>query len=169
MQLHLEIVTSEATVYSGDVDMVTVPGAAGVMGILPRHAPVLRVFFAAREIDVATFDRHVRFFRLPDHHRLWVGRRQIGQRPIVPPFARDDLHRRVGLVAGEDRVERRQLRFNRRGAERLLRFSTRAVYEGEIARLEIPQQQPGEGEHGDGDRAACRSRSQADDRRARDQ
>ena len=41
MQLHLEIVTSEATVYSGDVDMVTVPGAAGVMGILPRHAPVL--------------------------------------------------------------------------------------------------------------------------------
>ncbi len=41
MQLHLEIVTSEATVYSGDVDMVTVPGAGGVMGILPRHAPVL--------------------------------------------------------------------------------------------------------------------------------
>lgn len=41
MPLHLEIVTSESTVFSGDVDMVTVPGMAGVMGILPRHAPVL--------------------------------------------------------------------------------------------------------------------------------
>lgn len=41
MPLHLEIVTSERTVFSGDVDMVTVPGAGGVMGVLPHHAPVL--------------------------------------------------------------------------------------------------------------------------------
>jgi len=41
MPLHLEIVTSERTVFSGDVDMVTVPGAGGVMGVLPQHAPVL--------------------------------------------------------------------------------------------------------------------------------
>ncbi|GIV85644.1 MAG: ATP synthase epsilon chain [Candidatus Roseilinea sp.] len=41
MPLHLEIVTSERTVFSGEVDMVTVPGAGGVMGVLPHHAPVL--------------------------------------------------------------------------------------------------------------------------------
>ena len=41
MPLHLEIVTSERTVFSGDVDMVNVPGAGGVMGVLPHHAPVL--------------------------------------------------------------------------------------------------------------------------------
>lgn len=41
MPLHLEIVTSERTVFSGDADMVTVPGAGGVMGVLPHHAPVL--------------------------------------------------------------------------------------------------------------------------------
>lgn len=41
MPLHLEIVTSERTVFSGDVDMVTIPGAGGVMGVLPHHAPVL--------------------------------------------------------------------------------------------------------------------------------
>lgn len=41
MPLLLEIVTSESTVFSGEVDMVTVPGTGGVMGILPRHAPVL--------------------------------------------------------------------------------------------------------------------------------
>jgi F-type H+-transporting ATPase subunit epsilon len=41
MPLHLEIVTSERTVFSGDVDMVTIPGSEGVMGVLPHHAPVL--------------------------------------------------------------------------------------------------------------------------------
>jgi F-type H+-transporting ATPase subunit epsilon len=41
MPLHLEIVTSERTVFEGDVDMVTVPGGDGEMGVLPNHAPVL--------------------------------------------------------------------------------------------------------------------------------
>lgn len=41
MPLHLEIVTSERTVYNGAADMVTVPGGGGEMGILPNHAPVL--------------------------------------------------------------------------------------------------------------------------------
>ncbi len=41
MPLHLEIVTAERTVFSGEVDMVTVPGSGGVMGVLPHHAPVL--------------------------------------------------------------------------------------------------------------------------------
>jgi F-type H+-transporting ATPase subunit epsilon len=41
MPLHLEIVTSDRTVYDGPVDMVTVPGGGGEMGILPNHAPVL--------------------------------------------------------------------------------------------------------------------------------
>jgi F-type H+-transporting ATPase subunit epsilon len=41
MPLNLEIVTSERTVFEGKVDMVTVPGGGGEMGILPNHAPVL--------------------------------------------------------------------------------------------------------------------------------
>lgn len=41
MPLHLEIVTSERTIFNGEVDMVTVPGGDGVMGVLPKHAPVL--------------------------------------------------------------------------------------------------------------------------------
>jgi F-type H+-transporting ATPase subunit epsilon len=39
--LHLEIVTSEKTIFSGEVDQVTVPGGGGVMGVLANHAPVL--------------------------------------------------------------------------------------------------------------------------------
>jgi F-type H+-transporting ATPase subunit epsilon len=41
MPLHLEIVTTDRTVFDGDVDRVTVPGGGGEMGILPHHAPVL--------------------------------------------------------------------------------------------------------------------------------
>jgi F-type H+-transporting ATPase subunit epsilon len=39
--LRLEIVTPDATVYSEDVDMVTLPGVEGQMGILPLHIPLM--------------------------------------------------------------------------------------------------------------------------------
>jgi F-type H+-transporting ATPase subunit epsilon len=35
--LKLEIATPDAVVYSKDVDMVTLPGAQGAIGILPHH------------------------------------------------------------------------------------------------------------------------------------
>ena len=39
--LKLEIVTPEAKIYSDDVDMVTLTGAEGEMGILPNHVPLM--------------------------------------------------------------------------------------------------------------------------------
>jgi F-type H+-transporting ATPase subunit epsilon len=39
--MKLEIVTPEETVYSGDVDMVTLPGVVGQMGIYPQHVPLM--------------------------------------------------------------------------------------------------------------------------------
>src|SRR4029450_5063507 len=39
--LKLEVVTPAGTVYSEDVEMVTLPGVAGQMGILPRHVPLI--------------------------------------------------------------------------------------------------------------------------------
>ncbi len=41
MPLHLEIVTAERTVLSDDVDQINAPGAAGRMGVLPRHEPLM--------------------------------------------------------------------------------------------------------------------------------
>jgi F-type H+-transporting ATPase subunit epsilon len=41
MTIRCEIVSQDRTVFQGDVDMVILPGAAGEMGILPHHAPVL--------------------------------------------------------------------------------------------------------------------------------
>jgi F-type H+-transporting ATPase subunit epsilon len=39
--LKLEIVTPEAKTYSEDVDMVTLPGVEGEMGVYPMHVPVM--------------------------------------------------------------------------------------------------------------------------------
>ena len=39
--LKLQIVTPEATVYSEDVDMVTLPGVEGQIGILPNHVRLM--------------------------------------------------------------------------------------------------------------------------------
>ncbi|MBV9543480.1 MAG: ATP synthase F1 subunit epsilon [Chloroflexi bacterium] len=42
MPLRVQIVTAEREVFAEDaVDMVVAPGAEGVVGILPRHAPLL--------------------------------------------------------------------------------------------------------------------------------
>jgi F-type H+-transporting ATPase subunit epsilon len=41
MPIRCEIVSQDRIVYQGDVDIVILPGQAGVMGILPNHAPVL--------------------------------------------------------------------------------------------------------------------------------
>src|SRR5215212_976993 len=39
--LRLEIVTPDATAYSEDVEMVTLTGAEGELGVYPNHVPLL--------------------------------------------------------------------------------------------------------------------------------
>src|SRR6188508_261063 len=39
--LKLEIITPEATAYSEDVEMVTLPGSEGELGVYPNHVPLL--------------------------------------------------------------------------------------------------------------------------------
>src|SRR4029078_108539 len=62
--LKLEIVTPEATAYSEDVEMVTLPGADGEFGVYPNHVPLLtalnpgelRVMKGGRETFLAIGD-----------------------------------------------------------------------------------------------------------------
>lgn len=39
--MHLEIITPEKTVYTGEVEAVKLPGAEGSFGILNNHAPLI--------------------------------------------------------------------------------------------------------------------------------
>ena len=39
--LHVDIVSAEQAIFSGEASMVIAPGEAGELGILPEHAPLL--------------------------------------------------------------------------------------------------------------------------------
>lgn len=41
MPIRCEIISQDRVVFQDDVDIVVVPGAEGVMGILPHHSPLL--------------------------------------------------------------------------------------------------------------------------------
>lgn len=49
--LHVEVVTAERELYSGEADLVSAPGSEGRLGILPRHAPLL-AFLAPGELRI---------------------------------------------------------------------------------------------------------------------
>lgn len=59
--LRLEIVTPEGISFSGDVDMVYIPGEDGELGVMPQHVPVvvqlapgeLRAFKSSEETRLA--------------------------------------------------------------------------------------------------------------------
>ena len=48
--LKLEIVTPEGTAYAGDVEMVTLPGIEGEMGVYPMHVPLMTQLVAGELI-----------------------------------------------------------------------------------------------------------------------
>ncbi len=39
--LHLDVVSAEASIFSGEAKFVALPGESGEMGILPHHAPLI--------------------------------------------------------------------------------------------------------------------------------
>jgi F-type H+-transporting ATPase subunit epsilon len=41
MPIHVEIVSAEGAIFSGEADMVFAPAKMGELGIAPRHAPLL--------------------------------------------------------------------------------------------------------------------------------
>jgi len=51
--IHVDIVSAEGQIFSGDATMVFVPGSQGELGIAPRHAPLLTTLKAG-EVRVQT-------------------------------------------------------------------------------------------------------------------
>jgi F-type H+-transporting ATPase subunit epsilon len=71
--IKLEIVTPEAIIFSADVDMVTLTGTAGEMGILPGHQSLMTQL-AAGEITVSQSGQNIflavgdGFVQITAHH-----------------------------------------------------------------------------------------------------
>src|ERR1700691_4996261 len=55
--IKLEIVTPEAKTFSEDVDMVTLTGTEGEMGILPQHMPLMTHLVAGENIPKKGFGK----------------------------------------------------------------------------------------------------------------
>ncbi|MBS0612318.1 MAG: F0F1 ATP synthase subunit epsilon [Proteobacteria bacterium] len=59
--IHLDIVSAEGEIFSGDADMVFVPASEGEIGIAPRHAPLLTTLKAG-EVRVKTGNQEESFY-----------------------------------------------------------------------------------------------------------
>ena len=61
--MHLEIITPDKKVYSGEVDSVRLPGAEGSFGILNNHAPII-ASLKKGTIRVTDSKKHVENFEI---------------------------------------------------------------------------------------------------------
>ncbi len=59
--IHVDIVSAEGEIFSGDASMVFIPGSQGELGIAPRHAPLLTTLKAG-EVRVQTEGREEQSF-----------------------------------------------------------------------------------------------------------
>ncbi len=59
--IHVDIVSAEGEIFSGDAKMVFAPASRGEIGIAPRHAPLLSLLKAG-EVRVQTPDGQELFF-----------------------------------------------------------------------------------------------------------
>ena len=61
MTIHVDIVSAEASIYSGLAEMVFAPGELGELGIAPRHAPLV-TRLKSGEVRVNTGKEELDFF-----------------------------------------------------------------------------------------------------------
>jgi F-type H+-transporting ATPase subunit epsilon len=134
----LSLVTPEGAAFEGDAEMVVVPGAAGEIGVLARHAPLVamlkagstRVYLDVDASDVRTFATGPGFFQvLEDRAIALVDDAVLGaeidderaQRQLEE--ARAELER---VEAGESTADRWQLEQRIRHAENQLSVAGRS-------------------------------------------
>ena len=55
--IHVDIVSAEGEIYSGDANMVYAPARMGEVGIAPRHAPLLTALTPGEWQERSSADR----------------------------------------------------------------------------------------------------------------
>ena len=117
----LSLVTPDGAVFEGEAQMLVVPGAAGEIGVLPRHAPLVAMLRAG-EIRVKAGGEWQSFAAGPGYFKV----------------QRD---RAIGLVDGALRAEEIDLAQARREAEEARALLERAEAGAEdIDRWKVEQQ-----------------------------
>jgi F-type H+-transporting ATPase subunit epsilon len=106
----LSLVTPEGPAFEGEVEMLIVPGAAGEIGILARHAPLVATLQAGgtrvhirREEEVREFATGAGFFKVEQDRALALVDDAVDAREIDPQRAQEQLEE---AQAELERIER---------------------------------------------------------------
>ena len=94
----LSLVTPEGPAFEGEVEMLIVPGAAGEIGILARHAPLVATLKAGgtrvhirRDEEIREFATGAGFFKVEQDRALALVDDAVDARHIDPERAREQL------------------------------------------------------------------------------
>ena len=133
----LSLVTPDGPAFEGAVEMIVVPGAAGEIGVLARHAPLIatlkagstRVYLDRQADDIREFATGPGFFKVEQDRAIALVDDAVAAREIDDARAREQLEsaqRELELVErGESTADRWQLEQRIKHAENQLEVSGR--------------------------------------------
>ena len=107
----LSLVTPEGAAFEGEVEMLVVPGAAGEIGVLARHAPLVatlkaggtRIYIRREEEEIVEFATGPGFFKVEQDRALALVDDAVDARHIDAERARAQLEE---AQAELERIER---------------------------------------------------------------
>ncbi len=121
----LSLVTPEGPAFEGEVEMLIVPGAAGEIGILARHAPLVATLKAGstrvhirREEEIREFATGAGFFKVEQDRALALVDDAVDAREIDPQRAQEQLEEAQAELERIERGESDADRWQRRAADR---------------------------------------------------
>jgi F-type H+-transporting ATPase subunit epsilon len=133
----LALVTPEGDAFRGEVEMLVVPGAAGEIGVLARHAPLVatlkagstRVYLDRANEDVLEFATGPGFFKVELDNAIALVDDAVNVKEIDDARAQEQLEEAQAelarVEAGESNADRWQLEQRIKHAENQLTVSGR--------------------------------------------
>jgi F-type H+-transporting ATPase subunit epsilon len=131
----VSLVTPDGSVFEGDAEMLVVPGAAGEIGVLARHAPLVATLRAGSTrvhlggTNVLTFATGPGFFKIETDRALALVDDAVDVNAIDDARAREQLEAAQAELAridvGDSRADRWQVEQRLRHAENQLAVSGR--------------------------------------------
>ena len=129
--LTISLVTPEGAAFEGEAEMVVVPGAAGEIGVLARHAPLVAMLKAGStrvhlryETEVLEFATGPGFFKVEQDRALALVDDAVDAAHIDPERGREQLEEaqaeRRSIESGESEGDRWQVEQRIRHAENQL-------------------------------------------------
>ena len=133
----VSLVTPDGTAFEGVAEMIVVPGAAGEIGVLARHAPLVATLKAGStrihlgDNEVLEFATGAGFFKVELDRALALVDDAVGVKEIDDERAQQQLEAAKAelerLLAGESQADRWQLEQRIKHAENQLAVSGRTT------------------------------------------